>query len=627
MQGLSLNSNGIVKHHHTIVAGNGVPPQASQSAEQHGTGLISRVKNTYSVQRNALNYRVLTMKTDRKSADADASSGAGFLNSSPGRQLNGGLGDAGFGLEPSMKFGKTSRFLSDANSASNPMSTGGDDLTSLSWLHSLDMGGMVPHLATPPTPPASPQPPNFSPSQMSAGEKRKKIEVVEKVDTIDYSVDGSVKPPYSYAALIGMAMRENQNKMTLSAIYKWIKENFVYYKTADPSWQNSIRHNLSLNKCFLKVPRNKDEPGKGGFWRLDPEHAETLIDGAFKKRRPARPAPLSASRSKKRRAIQLQQQQQPHQAQQQQQQQHPQQQQHSVKVLVQPVQAAFMPPPTNKPPPRTNNVFLHNDGIELESAMHGAESNLKDDLVWSALLGNEATEDEWSCRTQELVTDLSHTGDPSTYPITIPVANQQQQQHHHQQQQQHQQQHQHQQQQQQQQHLLQGHLIVPNEDLVHVSEEQMSTQPHHQIVTITTTTSPTLPSFELSPASLGVDESELFTSPEYSEASNDDAESLASSLEVKCVNVVGGGPGAAAGTGGVGDGSGWGKGGHYTELPSIHTFCNGLTQLTPLEPASAPVLVQDAHGWGPEVNWDEAKTLSLLDANLDFDNLIDLDDL
>lgn len=49
--------------------------------------------------------------------------------------------------------------------------------------------------------------------------------------------------------------------------------------------QNSIRHNLSLNKCFIKVPRQKDEPGKGGFWKIDPQYAERLLSGAYKKRR------------------------------------------------------------------------------------------------------------------------------------------------------------------------------------------------------------------------------------------------------------------------------------------------------------------------------------------------------
>lgn len=114
-----------------------------------------------------------------------------------------------------------------------------DDLTSLSWLHSLDMGGMVPHLATPPTPPASPQPHNPLSTHMPPMDRKRKIDGHDMPDRIDYSQDGSAKPPYSYAALIGMAMKENQNKMTLSAIYKWIKENFAYYKTADPSWQVS----------------------------------------------------------------------------------------------------------------------------------------------------------------------------------------------------------------------------------------------------------------------------------------------------------------------------------------------------------------------------------------------------
>lgn len=107
-----------------------------------------------------------------------------------------------------------------------------------------------------------------------------------KQQTFDYKTNPYVKPPFSYAALICMAMRESpNNKMTLSAIYSWITENFVYYKMADPSWQNSIRHNLSLNKCFQKVPRRKDEPGKGGFWKVNPEYIDQIENGILKKRK------------------------------------------------------------------------------------------------------------------------------------------------------------------------------------------------------------------------------------------------------------------------------------------------------------------------------------------------------
>ncbi|KAF7659074.1 hypothetical protein LDENG_00003710 [Lucifuga dentata] len=102
---------------------------------------------------------------------------------------------------------------------------------------------------------------------------------------VDYKTNAHIKPPYSYATLICMAMQASKKtKITLSCIYKWITDNFCYYRHADPTWQNSIRHNLSLNKCFIKVPRQKDEPGKGGFWKIDPLYAERLLSGAYKKR-------------------------------------------------------------------------------------------------------------------------------------------------------------------------------------------------------------------------------------------------------------------------------------------------------------------------------------------------------
>ncbi|XP_053298549.1 LOW QUALITY PROTEIN: forkhead box protein J1-A [Pleuronectes platessa] len=105
-------------------------------------------------------------------------------------------------------------------------------------------------------------------------------------DEVDYKSDAHIKPPYSYATLICMAMQASKkSKITLSCIYQWITDNFCYYRHADPTWQNSIRHNLSLNKCFIKVPRQKDEPGKGGFWKIDPQYAERLLSGAYKKRR------------------------------------------------------------------------------------------------------------------------------------------------------------------------------------------------------------------------------------------------------------------------------------------------------------------------------------------------------
>ncbi|TDZ18424.1 Forkhead protein sep1 [Colletotrichum orbiculare MAFF 240422] len=88
-------------------------------------------------------------------------------------------------------------------------------------------------------------------------------------DSFPPIVDDGAKPGHSYATLIGMAiLRSPQRRLTLAQIYKWISDTYSFYKAEESGWQNSIRHNLSLHKAFIKVERPKDDPGKGNYWTI-----------------------------------------------------------------------------------------------------------------------------------------------------------------------------------------------------------------------------------------------------------------------------------------------------------------------------------------------------------------------
>ncbi|XP_004710361.1 forkhead box protein M1 isoform X2 [Echinops telfairi] len=112
----------------------------------------------------------------------------------------------------------------------------------------------------------------------------------------------SERPPYSYMAMIQFAINSTERKrMTLKDIYTWIEDHFPYFKhIAKPGWKNSIRHNLSLHKMFV---RETSANGKVSFWTIHPSANRYLtLDQVFKPLDPGSPQSPEDSESQQKRS-------------------------------------------------------------------------------------------------------------------------------------------------------------------------------------------------------------------------------------------------------------------------------------------------------------------------------------
>ncbi|XP_041331465.1 forkhead box protein Q1 [Pyrgilauda ruficollis] len=132
-------------------------------------------------------------------------------------------------------------------------------------------GGGAGRPGHPPPPPPTPQPPPPPPAESAKGKPYTR----------------RPKPPYSYIALIAMAIRDSAGgRLTLAEINDYLMSRFPFFRGAYTGWRNSVRHNLSLNDCFVKVLRDPARPwGKDNYWMLNPSSEYTFADGVFRRRR------------------------------------------------------------------------------------------------------------------------------------------------------------------------------------------------------------------------------------------------------------------------------------------------------------------------------------------------------
>ena len=107
---------------------------------------------------------------------------------------------------------------------------------------------------------------NLYPSSVSVSANNNNVQSDESLTrtvapiTYNPQVHIQAKPPFSFSSLIFMAIESSPSKaLPVKDIYAWIIEHFPYYRNSPSGWKNTVRHNLSLNKCFRKVDKIRDE--------------------------------------------------------------------------------------------------------------------------------------------------------------------------------------------------------------------------------------------------------------------------------------------------------------------------------------------------------------------------------
>ena len=131
-------------------------------------------------------------------------------------------------------------------------------------------------------------PPTFPKSSCKIDIAQTLLELEERASGTMISSGDKSKPTHSYIALISQAILSSPDrKMLLGDIYQFISEHYPYYKLEQKAWRNSIRHNLSINECFIKDGKLQN---KGNYWAIHPACVADFAKGDYRRRQARRRA-------------------------------------------------------------------------------------------------------------------------------------------------------------------------------------------------------------------------------------------------------------------------------------------------------------------------------------------------
>ncbi|KAF7303160.1 U3 small nucleolar RNA-associated protein [Mycena kentingensis (nom. inval.)] len=89
-------------------------------------------------------------------------------------------------------------------------------------------------------------------------------------DSLACLPDTDGRPQHTLPVILRCAiLGAPKKRLTIRDIYAAMEEKYAYYRTAGPTWKQSVRHHLSLNRLFERQPRPATDPGFGSYWTVN----------------------------------------------------------------------------------------------------------------------------------------------------------------------------------------------------------------------------------------------------------------------------------------------------------------------------------------------------------------------